>query len=509
MTEQFPSPAGPSREPAELRSPWPGLLALMALAAILRAVALNQQLWYDEIATLLNSVRQPLSAILTTYTSQNQHLLYSVLARLSMDALGDHIWTLRLPAVIFGVISVPALYFCARRWTAPREAWLACLLLTASYHHVWFSQNARGYTGMVFWTLLATYFFVRALREASVAFWLAYGMAMSLGLYTHLTMGFITAGHFAVYLWLLVQEKLPRSLTPLSDSAARLSKPFLPFIGFAAAGILTILFYAPILPSILHRTVGEGAKASVPSEWTNPLWTIIETVKGLAAGAGGAAGFIVVLAAGVMVMAGLVSYWKQDRSAVALMTVPGILTAIVMLMLEHNLWPRFFFFAIGFGFLFLMRGAVLAGEWAAGLAGRPNRNAWGTALGLLLVVGSAWSVRSAWLYPKQDFVGAMQLVDAQRQPGEPVLVAGLGVFPYKEYFHRDWTVVATRADLDAARAAGKPVWLLTTFPIYLKSRHPDVWETLEQEFTKVKVFRGTIGDGEVCVYRWQPAPVRN
>ena len=492
------------------RSPWPGLAALMLIAAVLRLIALDQQLWYDEMLTLVRSVRLPLGQILTTYTSQNEHLLYSVLARISFNIFGEHIWSLRLPAVLFGVAAVPALYFCARLWTTSREAWLACALLTASYHHVWFSQNARGYTGMAFWTLLTTYLFVRALREQCVRLWLWYGLAMALGLYTHLTIVFVTVGQFLAYLWILASPKLPQALgigAQRTEATAIVQRPWRPFWGFIAAGILTVLFYAPILPRVLDKTVGKSAQASVASEWTNPLWLVLEALKGLAAGAGGAAGFVVLPVAGIILLAGVLSYWRQDRIAVALMVVPGVLTGGVMLMLEHNLWPRFFFFAIGFGFLLLMRGAIRTGEWAAAVAGRGSSGlAWGTALALLMIAGSAWSVRSAWIYPKQDFVGAMQLVDAERREGEPVLLGGLGVFPYTRYFQRDWQPVATRAEVDAARAAGKRVWLLTTFPIYLKSRHPDVWETLERDFTLVKVFRGTIGDGEVRVYRWTPPP---
>ena len=130
----------------------------------------------------------------------------------------------------------------------------------------------------------------------------------------------------------------------------------------------------------------------------------------------------------------------------------------------------------------------------------------GTALAGLMILGSAWSVRSAWIYPKQDFVGAMEWVDAQRKADEPVLVTSLAVFPYTQYFRREWKAVDSREELDAARAAGKPVWLLSTFPVFLKSRHPDAWETIEREFTPMRVFRGTIGDGEVRVYRWTPPP---
>lgn len=490
------------------RSPWPALIVLMAVAAVLRSIALDQQLWYDEIMTLVQSVRQPLGQILTTYTSQNQHVLYNVLARLAFNAFGDHIWTLRLPAVVFGVAAVPALYFCARQWTSAREAWLACLLLTASYHHVWFSQNARGYTGMLLWTLLSTFLFVRGMGSPETKPWLGYGVTMALGLYTHLTMGFVTAGHFLVFLWMALGEKLPPLISPTGIPFARaVGKAQIrgPLLGFSLVGILTALLYAPILPQVIQKTLEPAVRTSVASEWTNPLWTLLETLRGLAAGAGGDIGLIALPVAGAILTAGFVSYWRENRVAIALMIVPSVITAAAMLALSHNLWPRFFFSAMGFAFVLLMRGTVRTGEWASTMAGKPGLSAaMGTTLAALMILASAISVRSAWVYPKQDFVGAMQFVDARRNPNDPVLLAGLAVFPYTEYFKKDWKPVDSRAELDAARATGKPVWVLTTFPVFLKSRHPDVWETLEMDFTMVKAFRGTIGDGDVRVYQWAP-----
>jgi hypothetical protein len=201
-----------------------------------------------------------------------------------------------------------------------------------------------------------------------------------------------------------------------------------------------------------------------------------------------------------------VSYWRQDRYVVGLMVIPGAITALVMLFLEHNLWPRFFFFAIGFGMMLLVRGAMVAGAWAQGVLGgrskqRPYDAAWGTALVALMILASAWSVRSAWIYPKQDFAGALEFVESQRQPGEPVALAGLAVFPYREYYKRDWPAVATRAELDAQRAQGQRTWLVYASPIFVESRQPEIWNAIRTEFEQVRVFRGTMGDGAVYVCR--------
>src|ERR1035438_3365777 len=85
---------------ARLRPRRPGLwLALLTvLAAWLRIAGVNKGLWWDEIYFLTISVRHPLAEILTTFPGDTQHPLYSVLARLSILAFGEHAWTARTEA---------------------------------------------------------------------------------------------------------------------------------------------------------------------------------------------------------------------------------------------------------------------------------------------------------------------------------------------------------------------------------------------------------------------------
>src|SRR5579863_10445689 len=80
---------GADANPVQAPVAWGWLTALTALAIVLRAVALNQQLWFDEIMTLLDSVRAPMWQIITHYAGQNQHMLYSVLAHGSIRLLGE------------------------------------------------------------------------------------------------------------------------------------------------------------------------------------------------------------------------------------------------------------------------------------------------------------------------------------------------------------------------------------------------------------------------------------
>ena len=85
------------------------LTALTVLGAALRIHNLAGGLWYDEIATLLDSVRPELRHIVTHYPGNNDHTLYSILAHLSITLFGEHAWSIRLPALIFGTASIPML----------------------------------------------------------------------------------------------------------------------------------------------------------------------------------------------------------------------------------------------------------------------------------------------------------------------------------------------------------------------------------------------------------------
>ncbi len=479
--------------PVEEGIPWPLLAALTALAAVLRVMALNQQLWYDEMTTLVQSARMPFWAILTTYTSKNQHLLYLLLAHLSLVTFGDSIWALRLPAVIFGVLCVPMLYIFGRRMTSSHEALLAASLLAVSYQHIWFSQNARGYTGLAFWTMLATWLFLRGVEERRASLWVAYGVTMGLGMYTHLTMGVVAAAHGLVLLALIVGEWRRSRALPAGQI-------LFPLGGFVVAGLVALALYAPILPQLLKRTVGAPVPA-VRSEWNSPLWLLREAARNL--GAGTVLGVVVLAAGAALMLVGIVSFSRESALNGGLLLLPGAVMCVALLMVHQNLWPRFFFFCIGFAFLLLVRGGMVWGDVVAWFFGRDV--ATGRKLGLVLLalalVGSLWPLRAAYLLPKQDFLGAMHYVDALRQPGEPVLVTGLAIFPYRSYYGRDWTPVETSAQLEAARVPGKSAWLLGWNRTYISTRQPEIWKAINSEFSLVRDFRGTLGDGIIYVWR--------
>jgi mannosyltransferase len=463
---------------------------LVVVATVLRVLALNQQLWFDEIVTLLDSARLPMLDIVTHYGGQNQHMLYSVLAHGSIRLLGEQPWTLRLPAVLFGVASIPALYFFGRLVTTNREALFASALMTVNYQHVWFSQNARGYTGMVFWTLLSSIFLIRCAKSGNRRDWVLYGITSAMGIYTHLMMVCVVAGHVLLYVWLLASKA--RSGQALSRGA------FAPVCGFFLSGVLSVLLYAPVIPRVLAHTFGV-ARDTVHYEWASPLWALAEMVRSLRSSTAG--GLFAVAIGGVILLSGLISYWRENRFSVGLMILPALVTATAVLAASHNFWPRFFFFEIGFAMLLVVRGAMILGELASRLVGRSERfgRQAGAAVVLLMLLASVVPLRAEYRYPKQDYLGALRFLDEHRQPGELILTAGSVMSPFQRYYGRRWPIMLTRAQLETALLSERPTWMVYAMPGSIRSSQPEVWGVIQSRFAVVRAFPGTLGGGTIYV----------
>ena len=475
--------------------PWLILGAITLVALVLRLVGLNKCLWFDEIYFLVVTVRHPLGEILTVFTGDTQHPLYSVMARLCLVLFGEEPWSLRLPAVLFGVASVPALYLLAAKVTSRAEALVAAAFLAVSYHHIWFSQNARGYTVLAFFAIVSALFLLEGIRSQRMGPFIAYAVAASLGIYTHITMVFLVAAQFLICAgWLIAEWRKGKSPVRWQPALA----------GFMLAGALAAAMYAPIMTQVLHFFAHHPSSMKAVS---TPKWALAETLRGLSLGLGTTG---VLLGAAVVVLGGLWSYWKESRLVFALFVLPVVVTALGAVAGRGTMDPRFYFFLIGYGVLILVRGIfhlprVVVYRWpgqakgsvklAGGLAG---------ALAGILLLASAYSLKKNYEYPKQDFEGALKFIESEKKDNGPVLTAGATVFPYQQYFGKPWQEVKTPAELEEILGRGQPVWLIYTFPRYLEAAAPGVPQVIRKEFTVVRVFHGTLGEGDVVVVRSQP-----
>lgn len=464
------------------------LVLLLLLASTgLRLYRLNEGLWLDEILTYVRYARLPLGDIVRTFDSENQHFLYSILASLSFQIFGESGWALRLPAVLFGVGSILTLYLLGREVAGSREGLLAAALMAFSYHHLWFSQNARGYTGMLFWTLLSSWFMLRGLKNGRLADWLVYGASAALGAYTHLTMGFVIFGQFIVAALANFLKYRRRELSGWSGLVA----------GFICAGVLIGLLHLPVIGQ-MQNVIG-GSEASVVAEWKSPLWTIMEFINGLKVGF--SLGIVGLIAIFVLIV-GMMSYWKSYPEVIGLLLIPALTGAAVTLAIGHHLWPRFFFFAFGFGALVIIRGVMEIGTWLGKRLRLSSDQARlvGLVGSVLLIVLSALSMPLAY-GPKQDYQSALAYLEQNRTAGEQVVTVSIAALPLRELYHQDWAEVTSLDELSQIQQQDGSTWLVYTFPEVLASVYPDIMGRIQQDFTLQAEFPGTVRSGTVYIVK--------
>ena len=475
-----PSDAPPRRVERARPQPieWIGVGLLTLLALGLRLYRLDTQLWVDEVFTVVDFLRAPAAEIVTRFPSQNQHLLYSLLARASSVLLGESAFSVRLPSVLLGAATAPALYALGRRLLSPLPAALAAGLLTVSYHHIWFSQNARGYSGLLFFSVLATWLWLRAREHNDFQSWTWYCLALLGGLWIHMTMLFVVAAHGLVW---LVSVVFSRDREPVAGAIG----------AWLFAGTLSLQVYALALPEFFSAALHEQSN---DSDWTEPLWVVLETVRNLQVGFSGLA--VVALGAAVALI-GWFDLWRKNRAAAAAMALPGLLGGGLVVSMGHNIWPRFFFFCAGFALLIAINGAfaaarlILREPWAARA---------GAAIGAVLIVGSSLTIPRCYL-PKQDYEGARAFVERESESGDPVVAVGLAGRMYKLYYAPDWQETPTAEQLRAALAPERRAWLVYTLSPEIRAFQPEVWEIIERDFEVVEVFWGTLGEGEIYVCR--------
>lgn len=490
----------------------PALAGMLLLALALRAFKLDSPLWYDEIQTLTGFVHEPFGKLVADYSSFNNHLFYSLQAKLSIALFGESNWAFRLPAALFGVGSIWMIWRLARLALGAGEAMAVAALLTLSYHHIWFSQNARGYTELMFWSLAALALFIQAMGTRSWKLWGGFGLTLAAAMYTHITAGFIVATLGLVYLAMLACRLWLPTRTPQTWQApADWPGQVAPFLGFVFGGVVTLALCAPAIPQMfaLVGTVKETSGVDVMQEYQNPLWALLEGIRTV-----GGESLLIMLAApvaGVLAIIGAVSLLRRQPVLTAVGAGHILVTLAALLVLHMRIWPRFFFTDIAFVMLFLTHGAFVVCGWVAALTPKLGLRVLtkprliGLAVTVMVIASAGLAVRNYQL-PKQNLPAPVALIAKNGGTADSVGAVGWAGDIYDKYPVTGWRKVETVADLGQLSTAHGRRWLVVIFPARTFRRNAEVMKIADRDFEIVQRFPGTLGEGGVWVYGSKPVP---
>ena len=235
-----------------------GALTLLALG--LRAVALDESFFGDELFTHLIATRPDLQAVMAGVRSNLEITppLFFVVAWL-FGKLGDPFVWLRVPSLIAGVATVPLLYALGARTVGRAAGLVAAALFALSPFAIFYASEARAYALMTLLVVLSTLVLLRALETGDRRWWAAFALLQAASMYTHYTAVFVLAAQAG---WALVAYPERRvALLVSSGVAALLFAPWVPLMidDSNAPNQRIIGAFEPFGPKTVARNTGRLA----------------------------------------------------------------------------------------------------------------------------------------------------------------------------------------------------------------------------------------------------------
>jgi hypothetical protein len=244
---------GTSTDPID-RTELVALAVITALGALCRLVALRQPMRYDEASAWADFIGRDWWTILSRYPTPNNHVFFSLIAKVTSSLAPHKPWAIRLPALIPGIAIVPATWAVGRRLADRATALLGAALAAGSMPLVLYSTNARGHSLVVLGGLALVLVGDRlCMRTRWLTGWIAFVLVAALGLWTAPLMIYSIG---AVSLWLVLHALSwtrgdAHAARPTFRDRVRRGRQLLVCIVLAdvAALALAYLLYLPIIRS--------------------------------------------------------------------------------------------------------------------------------------------------------------------------------------------------------------------------------------------------------------------
>jgi len=403
------------------------LIALTVAGGVFRFYRIGwQSLWVDELWTL------KAAAVGGTLTAQSlftnvQGPAHAALVHL-MSTFSSNEAALRGISAVFGTLTIPFVYLLGAEMVDRRTGLIAAVLAAVSPFLIWYSQELRNYSMLVFFSAAAT-LAVWRLVVSRVGPWVSYGVSIALAGLSNLSSVFLAAAH-----WVFA---LPRM---------RRDRRFL--VRWVVVYVFVLIVLSPWIWGVSHWVrvdrVGERVTAPVGAEERQLLrgettftpmaipYSVFAMVYGYSVGPssaelhtlGPAAAFrahvpVVLGALALMAVAGLsgLVVFLQDRMRLRLLlSVALVPMAAVTLLAVLNIK------VFNARYVAVMTPLVLV-VLAAGVRRLPTAGAWVVGAGIvgfsLFGVGNYYWEPDYW---REDVRSAARYIESAELDGDVVLV---------------------------------------------------------------------------------------
>ncbi|KHO46250.1 MAG: glycosyl transferase family protein [archaeon GW2011_AR3] len=243
---------------------WPAFLMLiLCLAIFLRFYAIGQEsLWIDEGASAMTMKLYTGMETLKNIYLYGQTLpgLYPGISDLPVYHPTLYYWTrifgvseagLRSYSAIYGILALIPTFLLARELFGRKIANIAAFLMAINVSAIYYAQEARPYSLVLFFGISSIYFFYMALQKNTGYYWAWFVAFALLGLYTHFLFEILVifeCAYLALHLIWIRQKKIREIITEIFSWKKGLARN---------AGVALLLIFILSLPLVV-RTFREG-----------------------------------------------------------------------------------------------------------------------------------------------------------------------------------------------------------------------------------------------------------
>jgi uncharacterized membrane protein len=416
------------------------LAAIAVIGLVYRLLPINRGLGQDELYSAVNFIEVP--SIWTTLFSNdafNNHIGYSMMARFAEAVFGHSEWALRLPAAVLGIATLIVFYYFGRGLVGPAAALVATFLLAVSPPHIAWSVAARGYSALIFFTLLSSQLFFRLLAHTTRRDAIFFVAVSVFGIYVHLYAVFVTAVQ-VVFLFLLLANQRLRKKD--GGNVARESLRTL-LTSFVIIAVFALLLYVPVLRIMARDLVQRGRSdfdatfpGAVLQDLTGGNWLPV---------------VLPVLLVSLVGWLALVRSRPKEATYFAVLFIGPLLT--VWVARPFDLYTRFFAYWLPYYVLLIVAGlrALWAWAWPAGLrlAGYSARILASVLVAALLF---SWTVSWRDLVTDEGYRQVSQTIAANAGPSDAFCAIGGARTVWQHYIDKPIAHPQSLADLqDLAR----------------------------------------------------------
>ena len=161
------------------------VLAGVTLAGLVLRLIVTRGIWLDEAISIHEAHLSFHDMMESLQVSDRHPPLHYIVLWLTVRALGDSEFAVRLPSLIAGTLVIPVLYLLGRELYDRRTGLIAAAFGAVSPLLVWYAQEARMYAFVTLFGLLAVYTQLLTIRRGRPVDWAAYILATSALLWSH------------------------------------------------------------------------------------------------------------------------------------------------------------------------------------------------------------------------------------------------------------------------------------------------------------------------------------